>query len=574
MRHTLYRDLLAVFVCLGIFYLVTLSIRPIGVPDEGRYASIAYHMYLSGDYVSPMLNGGLFMDKPALYYWLEAFSMHIFGVSSWAIRIPPALLGIASSLSLYIVGYRFFNRTTAWLAALILGTSPFWYGLSQYANMDLEVAAWITLTLSSIVLGLYTPHGNKRRLLFYLAYIFAAAATLTKGLMGIAFPILILGVFSFITWQWRLIKEIYLPTGIIIYLTLTLPWMLLMQKAHPEFFHYFFITQQFDRYLASSFNNVQPFLFFAEIIIVGLLPWSLIIPISLWRGCKPHPHYKISDSSWGATLFLSLWAILLFIFFSYPQSKPVGYILPVFPPLSLLVAHSLYQWTKKKEAGLWPKYSMIILSLFIGLLFTLAGTLPLEIMAPYASIRGWILAVGLSGLIFPFWAIFCKQPLNTLKCLFALPVVLSASLPAIVGHLDTRSLQPVITKIQPYITPDTLIINYDKYFYDLPLIFHLKKPITVVANWKDKTHILASDSWRRELFLGMQSTPQAKQWLITPHQFDQLLKTTGQPVIVFAREQSKNMLVNHSHLHVIMQYHGTLILSNNTYQHLANKYDD
>ena len=273
----------------------------------------------------------------------------------------------------------------------------------------------------------------------------------------------------------------------------------------------------------------------------------------------------MSDTSKKAALFLSLWAILLFLFFSYPKSKPVGYILPIFPPLALLVAHSLYQWTQKQESGVWPKYSMVIFSLLIGITFTLIGTLPLNILTPYSEIRPWILTIGLSGLIFPICALFCKRRINTLKYLFALPIAFSVSLPAIVGHLDTRSLQPIVKQIKPYITPDTLVVNYDKYFYDLPLIFHLKKPIIVVAQWQNEERILASDSWRRELYLGLEGTPQAKKWLITPNEFDSLLRQTKHPVIVFAREQVKHYLTHHEHLQLITQYHGTVILRNRTH---------
>ncbi len=564
MTRTLYKDLFLLFVGLALFYAIVLGIRPIGVPDEGRYASVAYHMYLSGDYLTPRLNGSLFMDKPVLYYWFEAISMHIFGVSNWSIRIPPVLLSIFSTLSVFVVCHRFFNRTTAFIASLILATSPFWYNMSQYANMDIEIAAWVTLTLNCILLGLQTPSGGKKRALFYLAYVFAAGATLTKGLAGIIFPMLILGVFSIITAQWRLIKTIYLPSGIFIYLILVLPWMLLMQQAHPGFFHYFFIEQQVNRYLSSHFNNIQPPWFFVEIIVIGLLPWSLLIPASLWKSFRSAPDldHSACDKGRQASLFLSLWALLIFVFFSLPSSKPIGYILPVFPPLAILIAHNLYLWIQQKEPFHWYKYSMIIFSLLFSIAFILSGLFDLPFMDNYNSIKPWFLVVGIAGITGALLSIITHNKKQILTCMFIFPAVLSLCLPGIVGKIDKRSLQPLAKQLAPYITPETIIVNYEKLYYDLPLIFHLKQPVYVVANWDDKQRILASDNWRRELYLGMKGNPEVTKWLIVHKRFNELIRDSSQPVLIFAGEQAKHHLLQKDNLHLLSEYHGTVVMSN------------
>ena len=560
MRNILSRDLLILTSCLSIFYLLTLGLRPVGVPDEGRYISIAYQMYLSGDYITPLLNGVLFMDKPVLYYWLEALSMHAFGVNHWAMRFPMAVLGMMSVLAVFITGNYFFNRTTAWLAALILATSPLWYVFSQYANMDLEVASWVNLTLICILFGLHTPPGPGRRLLFYLAYIFAAAATLTKGLMGIAFPVLILAVYALITREFKLIKSIYFPSGITIYLALTLPWFLLMQKTHPDFFHYFFYVQHWDRFTDNSFNNLQPCWFFVGIILIGLLPWSPMAVAGLRQAFQ-----RQSDRSrmqQRVMLFSGLWMVLLFVFFSYPSSKPIGYILPVMAPLSLLFASGLSEWIHSNNNAPWLKYSLGLFSLIISILLLISGFLDVKIMKADKLVRFLSSGVGFAGTIFSLWAIFTVSRLKTVILLSTLPIALCISLPVIIGISDTRSLQPLLKDLRHYLAQKPVIIGYDKYFYDIPVKLQQKEPVIVVSNWHNKEKILASDNWRRELYFGRQYASNARKWLITFEDFSHYLIASHRPLLIFAREHAKSQLVNDYKLHFIAQYGRTIVMSN------------
>ena len=284
-----YRDNIILGVLLLLFYLSTTALSPLNVPDEGRYPSIALAMLQRHDYVSTMLNGVVFMDKPALYYWLEAISMHIFGVNEWSIRLPMALTGIFGVLLTQRVATIFYGRRTGWLSGIVLGTSLLYFVSSHYADMDLEVAVWLTASLYFSLLGLQYPMGKKRRLLFYTAYAFAATAVMTKGLMGIAFPAMVLGLYSLFSREWSLIKKIYLPTGIVLFVALCAPWYLLMQAAHPDFLHYFFIYQQVTRFLESGFNSGAPFWIYVPIVFIGMIPWCLFIPSALKKAFVASP---------------------------------------------------------------------------------------------------------------------------------------------------------------------------------------------------------------------------------------------------------------------------------------------
>ncbi|MCD6061789.1 MAG: arnT 1, partial [Moraxellaceae bacterium] len=88
------RDLWLLLVLLLPYFLLMTGARPLNIPDEGRYPEVAREMLLTGDFVTPRNNGIVFMDKPALYYWLQAAAMAVFGVEVWSIRLVPALFGV------------------------------------------------------------------------------------------------------------------------------------------------------------------------------------------------------------------------------------------------------------------------------------------------------------------------------------------------------------------------------------------------------------------------------------------------------------------------------------------------
>ncbi len=173
-------DLLLLATLFALFYFSWLGSYPLFTPDEGRYAEVAREMLVSGDYVTPRVNGVAFLDKPAFYYWLQAGSMHWFGINEWAIRFFPAVFGMIGCLLVYLAGRTLFNRRTGILAAVILATSPIYFCCAHYANLDLEVAVLIS---TALLLFLMAALGTRFRLALFLgAYLFTGLAFFNQRL--------------------------------------------------------------------------------------------------------------------------------------------------------------------------------------------------------------------------------------------------------------------------------------------------------------------------------------------------------------------------------------------------------
>lgn len=342
-RETLL-DIFLLTVVIGIFYSLWLGSHPLMVPDEGRYAEVTREMIAAGNYITPHINGTVLMDKPIFFYWLQASAFKLFGLNEWAARMWPALIGVLGCLVTYIAASVLYDRRTGILAAIILATSPLYFCLAHYANLDIEVGVFVSMTLLLFLVAI------KKQLfgsLFLMFYLFIALAILTKGLIGIILPALIIGTWIIILNYWRVLIKMHLIIGFLVILIIAAPWYLLMQNNNPDFLNYFFINQQFGRYLSQDFNNAQPIWFYLPILLIGLFPWLFFLPQTLAQKIRTVWQDK---KLYQIELFLLLWPLIIILFFTLPHSKTIGYIVPATPPLAILIGHTISnQWQRFKK---------------------------------------------------------------------------------------------------------------------------------------------------------------------------------------------------------------------------------
>ena len=338
-----------------ILYFMFLGSHPLFSPDESRYSEVAREMLASHDFIIPHLNGSLFFHKPILFYWLQTLSLSVGGINPWSIRAIPALFGIGGILFTYWSTSLLLGRQTGRLSAIILGTTPLYFGAAHYANMDLEVAVWISFSLLSLLIGIL--HNKKSWLWF--AYVCGGLAFLTKGLIGIFFPVAIMGLWILITHQWNLIKKLQLPLGILLLAVIILPWLILASRANPDFLHFFFLVQQLQRFSSNQFNSIQPWWFYIVLMVGGFLPWSYFFFTRLKPFYKQYYNNKI-------VIYLTLWVIVVLIFFSIPASKLAGYILPMFTPLAILTAMIIVEKQLSQKVFYTITGCLIMLSLIVG----------------------------------------------------------------------------------------------------------------------------------------------------------------------------------------------------------------
>ena len=424
------RDLLLLSLAIGLLFGVALGVRALWGPDEGRYVEIPREMVTTGDYVTPRLNGVKYFEKPPLFYWLEAGAIHLFGLREWAMRLVPALSALLGCLAVYAAGRRLFCRRAGLLAAAILATTPLWYFLGNAITLDMTVSALLTVALLCFLVAMRdpdVPDAPFRRNLLWTFYATLALATLAKGLIGIVIPGMVIVVWMVLLGDWDLPRRIRLGSGTVIFLLIAVPWHVLVARANPEFLWFYFIHEHVLRYMTKIHERYEPPWFFVPVLLGGMIPWTAFL-VQAVRDALPAGWRRRREAR--ETLFLLLWAGLVFVFFSLSSSKLVPYILPVIPPLALLLGRYLDRrigaFGDKVESREMRRATVALLVLAggLGAVFALAprllaGKPKLEAYADAFGGRLYLLAGSLLLLgLLPFVFALRRRPGRSLAAIF------------------------------------------------------------------------------------------------------------------------------------------------------------
>ncbi|QIW10645.1 glycosyltransferase family 39 protein [Francisella sp. LA112445] len=547
-------DIIILLVIYVVYFIIFLGHRHLSIPDEGRYPEIAREMLSTGNWVTPLINGVPFLDKPPLYYWLEATSMHFFGINAWAIRLPQALFGILGCISIYSFGRYFYSRFAGVLASFILAANVLYFFEAHYANMDLIVANLLWIAFFLCLVSLKQPIGNKKRFFMYAAYFVSALAFLTKGLIAIAFPCMTIFVWMLVTNNWSRIKELYIPTGAIIFVVIVTPWLVLAQQQNPDFLYFFFYFQQFYRFVGHGFNNAIGPWFYFVIILAVFLPFSILLLNRLAKGFKTIWQNRKKDYT---TFLIALWCLLILIFFSIPSSKIVSYILPIFGPLSLLMALSFEKIIKNSDrVNTFKKMhiaasTLFLITGFVVAIFPIVQHLFLDTHAPAIYIL--LVALCAFAIAFSLRLSVKGQIKQAIILIIAALMVLNILGQLVIPYFDIRTSEPLVEKVINDSPKDTIFVYYNRpqpkhfilkeeikkkgYEEDLPLL--LNDNIYIVYNWK--TYRPEIDNWAREFHYGIKQYQQSHngewpKYLITYPQFGELLKTK-KDIVIFTKEK-------------------------------------
>ncbi|MBS0507897.1 MAG: glycosyltransferase family 39 protein [Proteobacteria bacterium] len=313
--------------------------RPLMLPDEGRYAAVAWEMLRSGDWLTPTLDGLPFFHKPPLFYWITGAALWLAGPTELAARAASIVGATLGAFSLYLFTRRWCGAAAARRVLVLLLAQPLFFVAAQFANLDMLVAGCITATVLALAhAALGFEQGLPHRRVLWLGYGLAALGVLAKGLIGFVLPAMIVGLWLLLRRRWRTLLALLSLPGLLLFAALAGPWFVAMQQRFDGFLHYFFVVQHFQRFSASGFNNAQPFWFYPVVVALCSLPAVLWLRGAFARGYFRAPGVQ------GAVRLLMLLAMgVVLLFFSAPKSKLLGYILPAVPPLAWLIADASAQ---------------------------------------------------------------------------------------------------------------------------------------------------------------------------------------------------------------------------------------
>lgn len=409
--------------CAYLFYFGLGSFGLVGA-DEPRYAQIAREMLQRHDFVTPLLHGQPWLEKPALYYWMAAATYKIFGVSDWAARLPSAVLATAMIFGVYLFLRRF--RPGAELnGALITASSAAMLGFARAASTDMPLTATFTLGM----LSWWTWRESGRRAWLLAFYFLMALGTLAKGPVAPFLAALIIAAFAVGTRDLRLIGRSLWPPAVAFYLAVTLPWYIAVQRATGNFFRIFLLQHNLERFGTNLYQHPQPFWYYAPVLVLALAPWTVYAIVALvWALRQRRQAQTTQENGDQLSGFLFLWTILPVVFFSFSQSKLPGYILPAIPAAAVLLGEWLrWRLTCGPQRPRW--WVAALHSAIGGMLIALAVLAPSRILRQPAPRTAVVVAGVVAALIFAaMLATLRVKGMSWLRFVTLVPIVVGLSL--------------------------------------------------------------------------------------------------------------------------------------------------
>jgi 4-amino-4-deoxy-L-arabinose transferase-like glycosyltransferase len=264
--------------------------------DEPRYAQVAREMLNRHDYVTPILFGKPWLEKPALYYWRAMFAFREFGIHDWSARIPSASFAFVL-VTLIFLHMRRFRPGGQLDAALLTASCAGILSFARGASTDMQLAAPFCIGM----LGWYAWYETDSKFWLFDLYFFVGAATLAKGPVAPFLALVIITAFAAMRKEWSILRRSIWWPGIVLYLAMVLPWFIAVQKRNPNFLRVFFLEHNLERFATNRFEHEQHFWYYIPVLVLSLMPWTVIAITALvsavqgsiaeWRARRVKFHY-------------------------------------------------------------------------------------------------------------------------------------------------------------------------------------------------------------------------------------------------------------------------------------------
>jgi 4-amino-4-deoxy-L-arabinose transferase-like glycosyltransferase len=488
------------FILFCLFWLYALGARILVPTDEGRYAEMAREMVATGDWITTRLNGIKYFEKPPLQTWMNALTFEVFGFGEWQARLWTGLNGLLGVVLVAYTGKRVFNLRVGITAGLVLASSFWWAALGHVNTLDMGLSGMMTIALCALLIGQRNDATEReRRNWMLMCWAGMALAVLSKGLIGLVLPGAVLVLYTFIARDWAIWKRLHLGSGFLVFFAITAPWFVLVSMKNPEFAHFFFIHEHWERFTTKIHHRYAPWYYFIPLLIAGIVPWLGVLAQSLW-GARHD-----ANKGFQPKKILLIWAVFIFVFFSISDSKLPSYILPIFPALALMIACYLENASPKALM-----YNAVLMALFSALGLAFVYKIPHLTHDPYEiplyqTYPYWVAAAALLSLIgslFAAWVAHRQKEWAILA--LAVSWFVGGQL-ILLGHdpLGRYASGYVhVAAIEAELTPQTTLYAVGRYEQSLP--FYLKQTMTLVEN-------------ADEMDFGLQQEPQ--RWIPTVDAF-------------------------------------------------------
>jgi len=502
-----------VYVILAILILVVYitGLFPETTVDSAKYAAVSREVLNSGDLIHLKIHGDPYLQKPPLLFWLGAIFFKIFGVSIIAFKLPTLLFTFLGIYATYRLGLLIYDKKTGAIAALIYGTSE---ALFLY-NMDVHTDALLT---SNIIFGTWqlAEYLDKRKPLnFVLGFVGIGLAMISKGLIGLAVPVIAIGGYLLIKKDFRTMFSIRWLAGLLILLLILYPTLKgLYDQFGMNGLKFYFWSNNIDRIRGEYSHFKHDYFFSLHTIAYIFLPWSLYAYTAFVKDGRQWFAQKFSVRNTKVAYSYSV-VILLSSIVSISSQQSPHYLLPVIPFISIITAKCIYDVASKNLYPRTFKWMLIFRTIIVVLTWPVA-IITMVYFFPTRNVLLWI-----PVLLLLFLQIYSYTKLKTKLQKLLIPPLISILLLAFVAN--TVYMPSAIKYHGPIqasyfynkmATDKATLYTYDYGQYET--YFYPKNVSKIVRDKKQLQDLLSKGS---------------SFWLITTEKGYQQIKATNEKII-------------------------------------------
>ncbi len=344
--------------------------------DEAVFSEAAREMVETGDLITPTYNYEPRYDKPILIYWLMSAAFKLFGTGEFAARFTSGLFGTFSVLATFFFIRRVKGLAPAMLCALALLLNLEYFVYTHSAVTDMTLGFFIASSIYAFYLGF---HEDDPR--WYWGFWCASAlAVLTKGAIGLLFPVAVSALFMAASGNKHRIKALFRPAFLAVFFAITVPWFAAQFYVNGwDFFNAFIVKHHIQRYSEVISSHSGPFYYYIGVLLIGFFPWVAFLPASVYRGFKE----RLAPES-GLYLLTAIWFLFVLIFFSIAKTKLPNYIFPLYAPAAILAGLTLNEISDKSGfSRKSPLYISLVLSAAFAAAMFIIPSLQLEMDIPF-----------------------------------------------------------------------------------------------------------------------------------------------------------------------------------------------
>jgi 4-amino-4-deoxy-L-arabinose transferase-like glycosyltransferase len=357
-RHLIYPALL-LLLC-SLLYFPYLGSAPFFDKGEPREAMAVQDIVQRGDWLVPLKRAIDVPSKPPLFHWAAAAVSQVTGkLNETTMRMPSAVFATLGVLLLYFFARTVFTPDVGVLAGTILATTMVYQYQALDARVDMTLCFFVMVSLTLF----YLLH---RDLLhhpawYYVFFVVTGIGTLAKGPLGVLLPLSVAGVFVLIKRRWDIMRRFCFHPGVVLMFVLAGGWYVVaVMRGGEGFFERQIVQENLSRFFGGSGHN-HPVYYYLPYLLVQGLPWGLLLPVVLWDA------FKNGSTHDDDALFLKVWFVAMFVFFSISIGKRSVYLLPLYPALSALTARWILTYDGVIGARLYYYRAVAVLTALIGL---------------------------------------------------------------------------------------------------------------------------------------------------------------------------------------------------------------